>query len=341
MSAKFTFINRQRKVINRSKLDEYISKYLTAKKLEKRSDRTIKTYEQTLLAFKKWAEENNIEEINNDVMRDFIHYLTFDKEKWDDHPISPTKEKGLSPTSINNTIRYLKAFFNWLISERILSQNPMDGIKFQKEDSDTFEIFTDEDVIKLLEQPNRRVYTGFRDYVMMLVLLDTGVRIGELTSLRVRDVDFSLRQIVLPASITKGNRLRVVPISKKCADAIKQLIEYINVSADDYLFLTQFGERYYADTFAKMLKKYGKKAGIKSARCSPHTFRHYFAVKYLRSKGDPFSLMRILGHTDMQMTQRYVKYTNMDIHDAHDKASPVMNLLDKGNERKRGKVLYK
>lgn len=117
---------------------------------------------------------------------------------------------------------------------------------------------------------------------MMLVLCGCGLRIKELTSLRVSDVDFRLRQITIRAEISKTKTTRVAPISQKTVKELENLVSFINVEPDDYLWLTQFGERYFGDTFGKMLKLYAKRAGVTGPRVSPHTFRHYFAVKFLR-----------------------------------------------------------
>jgi integrase/recombinase XerD len=337
---QFTFISK-RKVADKFDLNEQINRFLHVKKVEKRSNKTIAAYAQTLNQFRKWFESNGDSAITNDIIRSYIHYLTYDKAKWDDHPTSPTGEIGLSATAINNFIRISKVFFNYLIKEQVISQSPLEGVKYQSQDNNTFEVFTDEDVLKLLASPNKRTYTGYRDYVFMLVLTDTGCRIGELTEAKVSDVDFKRRYINLRAETTKTNQARIVPISVKTVKEIENLISFINIESDDYLWLTQFGERYYSDTFGKMLKKYGKKAGITGVRISPHTFRHYFAVKFLRSGGDPFALMRILGHASFDMTKRYVRYTEIDLSEQHAEASPVTNLIDVGNTKKRGKILFR
>lgn len=340
MNAKFTFIQRNQlaKTIDLSK---YIAEYLDAKRLARRSERTIEAYEQTLSQFAKWFAQKDEEVITSNIMREYIRYLTFEKQKWDDHPTNKTGSKGLSARSINNTIRNLRIFFNYLVRERVISSSPMESIPYQSEVKDTFEVFTDDDVVKLLGAPNTRTFTGMRDYTMMLVLIDTMCRIKELTSLRVSDVDFKLRQITIRAEIAKTRTTRVIPISQRTAKAVAALIQYMNVTDNDYLWLTQFGERYLADTFSKMLKNYGKKVGIVGVRVSPHTFRHYGAIKYLRSGGDPISLMRLLGHTSLSMTERYVRFTNSDLSEKHAKASPVTNLLDSGNSRKSGQVKFK
>jgi integrase/recombinase XerD len=337
---KFIFVSKKDKPLKLD-LERALSDYIYAKKIEKRSPKTLLSYEQTLNQFRKWYELGEYESITAEVMRDYVHYLSFTKTRWDDHPTSPNGQIGLSARSVNNIVRNMKVFFNYLIKERIISHSPLDAISYQTEDKDTFEVFTDEDVMKLLSAPNTRIYTGLRDRCMMLVLADCGCRCGELTQLKISDVDLKFRHIVIRAEAAKTNTTRVLPISNITARELEKLISFMNVNDDDYLWLTQFGERYYADSFGKMLKKYGAKAGITSARVSPHTWRHYFAVKFLRSGGDPIALARLLGHTSLNMTQVYVKYTSADLHEQHDKASPVANLLDGGNERKRGKTRYR
>lgn len=337
---KFTFVSKGGKPVKLA-LEKSITQFIDAKRIAKRSPKTIGAYKQSLEQFRKWYEAAGHSTITTEILREYIEYLTFSKEKWDDHPTSPTGDVGLSPRTVNNVIRYLRIFFNYLVNERLITYSPMNHVSYQKEEKETFSVFTDEDVLKLLAAPNRKVYTGRRDYCMMLVLCDGGLRLGELTGLRVSDIDFKLRHIVVRAEISKSGITRVVPISQLTCKELEKLVSYINAEADDFLWLTQFGERYFGDTFAKMLKLYAKRAGVIGPRVSPPTFRHFFAVKFLRGGGDPLALVRILGHISMEMTLTYVRYSGNDLREQHDKASPVTQLLDGGNERKRGKQRFK
>ncbi|MCT2195213.1 tyrosine-type recombinase/integrase [Paenibacillus sp. p3-SID1389] len=339
ITPKYGFVSKRDKPV-KFNLTTQIDRFISAKKAARRSNATITAYSQVLDQFRKWYEDCGRTEITTELLREYIEYLTFKKTQWDDHPTSPNGEVGLSPRTINNVIRIMRIFFNYLVRERIISHSPMDAVEYQTENKDTFDVFTDEDVKKLLAAPNLRVYTGRRDYCMMLVLCDCGLRIKELTNLRVSDIDFKLQQIVVRAEIAKTRTTRVVPVSRKTLKELEKLISYMDVDEDDPLWLTQFGERYYGDTFSKMLKNYAKRAGVTGPRVSPHTFRHYFAVKFLREGGDPIALARILGHTSLNMTQVYVKYTGTDLREQHDKASPVTHLLDEGNAKKRGKRIY-
>lgn len=337
---KFTFVSKEGKPLKIA-LEDRIAQFLDSKRRERRAVKTISAYAQVLSQFQKWHSQHGYDDITTDILRNYIEYLSFAKVRWDDHPTSPNGQKGLSARTVNNVIRNMRIFFNYLIEEKIISYNPMEAIKYQAEARDTFEIFTDEEVLRLLSAPNRRVYTGRRDYCMMLVLCDCGLRIKELTSLHVSDVNFKTRQIVVRAETSKTNMTRVVPISPLTARELESLVSYMDVSDDDPLWLTQFGERYFGDTFAKMLKLYAKRVGVTGPRVSPHTFRHYFAVKYLRQGGDALSLARILGHTSLNVTQIYAKFTGTDLREQHDKASPISDLMDKGNEKKRGKRIFK
>jgi integrase/recombinase XerD len=340
LNAKFTVKKRRGRVNANIDLEQSLEKFLDSRRLANRSEKTIKTYRQSIGKFIEWLGENELK-LTPDSITEYIRYMRFEKGRWDDHPTSPTGGTGISPRTINNIVRNLKVFCNYLYKERIISEVPTSNVTYQKESNDTFEVFSDEDVMRLLSTPNQRVYTGFRDYVMMLVLTDTGMRISEMTGVKLTDVDFASRQIYIRAENAKTRIGRLVPFSAKTAKELDKLNEMTGAEDDDYIFMTQFGERYYADTFAKMLKKYGKKAGLTGVRVSPHTFRNYMAIKYLKNGGDPFSLMRILGHADMSMTNRYVRYTDVDISSFHEIASPVRSLLDKGNSRKRGTKRFK
>lgn len=328
-SPKFTFVSNESSAGKRAlklALADRIEQFIDAKRIARRSPKTLKAYRQVLDQFRKWYDETGHTEITSDILRSYIDYLTFTKAKWDDHPTNPTQGAGLSPRTVNNTIRNMRIFFNYLVDERLISYNPMESVAYQAEPKDTFEIFTDEEVVALLSGPNRRTYTGRRDYCMMLVLCDCGLRISELIGLHVADVNLKLRQIIVRAETSKSNAMRVVPISPLTARELENLMAYMEVGDNDPLWLTQFGERYFGDTFAKMLKIYARRAGVVGPRVSAHTFRHYFAVKYLREGGELISLMRILGHSSPAMTEKYVKYSAMDLGRLHRESSPVMSL---------------
>lgn len=343
--AKFEFLARTNDTTTRNfDLEKTIILFLDDKKLQKRSEKTIKTYKNALAHYTKYCNEHELNGNEIDCVRQYIHYMTFEKVKWDDHPTNISTTVGVSPRSINNAIRFIRVFYNWAVSKKYINHNPAQDVGLQKENQESFEIFTDDEIESLLNSPRRRSYTGMRDYTMMVLMIDTGLRVGELTNLVRGDFDLTYRQINIRAEISKSKRSRSVPISRTTANLLQDLFDYTNIVEDEteeFVFLTQYGERYYGDTFAKMLKQYAKRAGMLiNARVSPHTFRHYFAIKFLRNGGDPFALMKILGHTDYSMTNKYVRYASVHLQEVHDRVSPAESVI-KSNQKTKGKVKFK
>ena len=129
----------------------------------------------------------------------------------------------------------------------------------------------------LLKQTNRRTYAGFRNYVLIFLLLDTEMRIGEFLGLRVDAIDLMGNIISLKAHETKGKRARQIPFSQKTNRLIRQLLVDIEDFNSEYLFLTVYGDRLGQQRFRNRLKEYGENAEIEGVRVSPHTCRHTFS----------------------------------------------------------------
>lgn len=342
---KFEFKSRSTGMsVRKFDLEKTTVLFLEDKQLQRRSEKTIKTYRGALNHYAKYCIDHELYGNEMDCVRQYIYYMTFEKVKWDDHPTNVSTTVGVSARSVNNAIRFIRVFYNWAVTKKYINHNPANDVGLQKEDKETFEIFTDDEIESLLNAPKRRTYTGRRDYIIMVLMIDTGLRVGEMTSLIRGDFDLHYRQINIRAEISKSKRARTVPISRTTANLLQDLFDYIDVTEDEpeeFVFLTQYAERYHADTFAKMLKKYAERAGMTiNARVSPHTFRHYFAIKFLRNGGNPFALMKILGHTDLTMTNKYVRYTDNHLVEAHDKVSPAESIIN-NKQKIRGKVKFK
>jgi len=162
---------------------------------------------------------------------------------------------------------------------------------------------------------------------IILVLLDTGLRVSELTSLGLPDV--RLAEGVLKV-FGKGRKERLIPIGKTSQ---RVLWNYVNRYRPqpvnprcDLVFLTKDGWPLTKNRIQKLMMKYGKRAGIEGVRCSPHTLRHTGAVMFLRNGGDVFNLQRLLGHSSLEMTRHYCELADVDVKRAHSIASPVDNL---------------
>lgn len=212
------------------------------------------------MAWKKY-DIQSVDELSPHIFRDYINYLKYDAVKYEGHKyIKAKQEIGLSETSINIRLRVYKAMFNYLEREELIELNLLDNVRLLKQDIDLSDAFTDDEVKSLLREPNQRDYVGFRDYVAMILLLDSGMRANELLSLRTSHIDFQTRFITLSGEQNKNRKPRYVPISAHTVKLLIQLIsENKNHFSTDRIFLSSFGEPLGQNHFNKRLKFYVEK----------------------------------------------------------------------------------
>lgn len=312
--------------------------FITAKIGEGIRERTQVDYSNTWRYFTEWLSEENYEvkyvsEVTTAMCRSYIHYLTVEAPRFKGHKyIQNDHGKGLSSATINMRIRALKVAFNFWYKEGFVRINPMDNVRCQKDDVDKIESFTDEQVEALLGACDQRTYVGFRDYVFQFCLLDSGMRMNELLSITQESIDIKTRSVELEARFNKNRKARIVPLS---AETIKLLLELIDENKQHFpgakkVFLSCYGEEVRDTQMNKRLKYYGDITGVgKEIRSTAHTWRHTMARNYILAGGDPYTLMRILGHSSIHMTRRYVQMTDVDVQVKHAKFSPIKKFRTK------------
>jgi site-specific recombinase XerD len=225
----------------------------------------------------------------------------------------------------NNRIKTLKRLFTFLLREGWIVKNPTILLKTLSGQQAPIYSLTEEQILTLLAQPNRNSFTGLRDYTMLMLMLDTGIRLGEMVQLKISQLD--LKQCFLLGVIGKGRRPRDVPF---CDEARKALMKYLQVRGSlttDFVFITNDGDWVKIRTVQEIISNYGKQANIQGVRVSPHTKRHSFANLYILNGGDPYSLQEILGHTTQDMVKRYVNLWKPEKKLQHTKASPLKHLF--------------
>jgi site-specific recombinase XerD len=224
---------------------------------------------------------------------------------------------SLSPESIAGYVRGLKAFGNWCDAEEVAAATGFHGLRRPKVPHRLIAPFSDPELRSLLALADER------ERALALVLLDTGLRLSELASLRVGDVRSDGTLHVMG----KGAKERIVPIG---ASARRALVRYLStrrsVAAGDPLFCGRWGPALSARGIQLAIARLGRRAAI-GTRCSPHTFRHTFARGYLVNGGDVFSLQQILGHATLDMVRRYVSLSEADLVARHRTASPADRLV--------------
>lgn len=322
---------------NEKDLQELFEIFMKTKELEGLRDRTLedhRTHFRYFISFLKnaYPEYRLGKDITTEIVRDYIYYMTKEKMLWDDHTSSSykhIKKKGLSPVTVNVRLRTLKCFFKFLFDEKYVESNPTSRIKILKTKEDTIPSFSTSQVQELLKQPDQRTYAGFRDYVLMITFLDTGIRCKEVLGIEKNHFDNFQKTITIPGNLAKNGKERVVPLSQQTAKLIKILISETKAFENpaDYIFLSNYGEELNASGVRDRIRDYRVKVNITNVRVSPHTFRHTFAKLYILNGGDPFTLQRILGHSSMNMVRKYIQMNGEDIKSQHHQYSPIQHLI--------------
>ena len=239
--------------------------------------------------------------------------------------LSELKRAGQASETVFRAWGGLRCAFGFWHREGMLAKNPMEQVERPRRERVLIRPFSAEQVARLLAAPDATKTAGLRDRAMMMLMMDSGLRVSEATSLEADRVDW------LNCSVTvmgKGRKERTVPFSAKTAQA---LLEYARARSQGRVqapqfFLGRTGKALERTLVRKLMVAYGKAAEIEGVRVSPHTLRHTFAVFYIRNGGDSFSLQEILGHSTLEMTKRYVHLARRDLAEQHKKFSPIQAL---------------
>jgi len=234
------------------------------------------------------------------------------------------RSRPLSPNSLAGRVRTVRAFGGWISREVGLLANPVAGLVTPKV-PDTLVPSLREHEMRALLVAAAASRQASRDLAIITLLLDSGMRLAELTALRVRDVDLVEGRCIVRG---KGARERLVPIGGRCRRTLRSwLAERGRLDPTAPLFIGRGGRAIPRRTIQQLVRRLAATAGIVD-RCSPHVLRHTFARAFLGNGGDVFSLQRILGHSpaSLQVTRRYVRLIDDDLRASHRRASPIDRL---------------
>ena len=235
------------------------------------------------------------------------------------------REKQLSVTTINHRIRSLKQFFLFMNKEGIVDNFPFKDIDKLKGPKLIIKPFEEADLKKLFSQPDRLTFVGFRDYTMMLVFLDTGVRLIEMENMLMSNVCLSQNKILV---FGKGAKEREVVFQAKTKEFLQKYMTIRGNLDHDFLWISDRNTPMTRRNIQERLSIYGKMAGLSHIRCSPHTFRHTCAKQYIKNGGDILSLQKLLGHSSLEMVRHYVNLWGSDLQEMHRRFSPVEGLFN-------------
>jgi len=259
-----------------------------------KSENTCLSYERDLRQLSDWLlAERNISDPASVTTKDLADYEAF------------LKAAGKKPATISRSVASLKAYFQYLLETGRIFGNPAQGLLAPKVIRRAPAVLSDEELERLRRQPEQEGAKGIRDRAMLELLCDTGLRVSELLGIRVADLNLKQRTVFV-----SGSRTRSVPLSRKTAKMLERWMrsarqDMIADPDEPMLFVNVSGEPMTRQGFWKLLKKYGRDAGI-SMELTPHVIRHSFAASALRSGEDVRRVQSILGHSDIATTNAYL-----------------------------------
>ncbi|MEX2462542.1 MAG: tyrosine-type recombinase/integrase [Paenibacillaceae bacterium] len=299
----------------RPTFDDLLYAFLLRCKHRNLSRRTIEHYEYSLQQMNKsFMEQNQILDPLSVSFQDLQSFF-----------VGAMINKALAPHTINGRLKSCKAFFSFLFKHDYVAHNVAEKLALVKVPKDAVHTFTLDQVLQLLRMPNQKTFTGLRDYTIMIVLLETGIRIGELLALTLKDINFKERELRI--RLGKGNKARNVPFQKTCASVLQLYITERGNAKTDALFISLENAPLHIRSIQDRITEYGKMARITGVRVSPHTYRHTMAKMYIRNGGDPFSLQQILGHASLEMVHTYVRLFSNEVREQHHRYSPVEHMM--------------
>ncbi len=283
-------------------IDRFI-KYITAE--EGLSPHTIKAYSKDLDEFSSFVVKK-AKDIDNLDIRSFMASL---------------HHKGLKKTSISRKLATVRAFFKYLHREGYVKKNPAKLVSSPKTDKSLPGFLDIDETFSLMEAPSGETFISTRDRAILELLYSSGLRVSELTSLNISDIDMKEALIRVKG---KGRKERIIPIGSKALESIKNYLpERVSIkNKSTALILNNRGGRLTQRSVRRILIHYSRMINLKS-NLSPHTLRHTFATHLLHEGADLRSIQELLGHSSLSTTQ---KYTHVDIGhltEVYDKAHPM------------------
>lgn len=290
--------------------------FLTAKKGELASTKTITYYDHWLKDFFRYVIDNGVYE-----------WESIKSENVQSYFVMLRTERNLRPSSVHDSYRALRAVNRWLFKNNYIPACIMDKVQAPKQEKTIPRTFTIQEIKSMFGACDRFTFNGVRDKTMLILLLSSGIRKSELSGILSENVDIEHGFIKVYG---KGDKERIIPIATKTKNA---LLEYQTAKQtkvfpirSKYYFVSNQGGMITDSAMSSIFKRIKEKSGIQGERVSCHTWRHTFAKNYLLNGGDVFSLQKLLGHSDLTTTKRYLNLNTKEIESQFDKYNPVDNL---------------
>jgi site-specific recombinase XerD len=309
------------------KLFELIEYYEICNRAEGKSPKTTSWYSANLKNFRNYLKNrhlpDSLDNIDTKLLREYVLYL-LKRTRFENHPYTPAKPELLSTATVHGHVRTLRAFFNWLVAEGLAQTNPTKDLKPPKITRKVVSTLSDEEIRTILNTFGTSP-SDVRNQTVFMLLLDTGLRIGELVNLRMDDVHMDEGYLKV---MGKGRKERITPIGNNAQKTLQRYLfrfrpKPINPTLNN-VFLSTSSKPLTENGMKLMFTRLAQRSGV--SRLHAHLCRHTFATRFLINGGDVFSLQQMLGHSTLEMVRHYVNLASSHIAIQHQKYSPLDRL---------------
>jgi len=289
------------------KLSIIIDEYLLEHQIQGHSQATIRYYRQNLGWFCEYLKNPEISSVTLSQAREYVLKL---------------RERNITSVSLQTYTRAIRGFLAWCYAEEYITEDIPKKLKLPKATRKAVDVLTDEEMTRLLNCIDTKRFIGLRDMVVVLLMLDSGMRLSEVVRLEYGKIHLEEGYLI---ALGKGNKERYIPLG---LNTRKYLIKYISalppMTAGSVLVVNEQLIQANTSTIRNLFDRLKKRSEI--PRLHPHLLRHSFATRYLEHGGDVYSLQAILGHTTLEMTKRYTQLIPSKIAVSFSRHSPVDNL---------------
>ena len=276
---------------------------------KKLSDNTLQSYKRDINQYEKYVNEKQIDylKIDDKVIKDYLKYL---------------EDIGKKASTVSRNLASTRSFYQYLVRTKVILQDPTSGVQAPKIEKRIPSILTAKEVELLLEQPQNVDLKGIRDKAMLEFAYATGMRVTEIISLNIEDVNLKESYVACKT----GARQRNIPLGTLSMKALQEYIEearpyMIKDENIEALFVNVNGKRLTRQGFWKIVKYYKEQAHI-TKEITPHVLRHSFATHLLQNGADLKAIQTMLGHSDISSTQVYMQFQDEGIKNVYRKAHP-------------------
>ena len=276
---------------------------------KKLSNNTLQSYKRDIIQFEEYVEKNRINyaKADQDDIKSYLHYL---------------REIGKKSSTISRNLASIRSFYQFLVRTKKVKHDPTEDVQSPKVEKRVPSVLTSQEVELLLEQPKDVDLKGTRDKAMLEFAYATGMRVTEIISLNIEDVNLEEGFVICRT----GSKQRNIPLGSLSLKALKEYIEnardiLIKDEKEKALFVNVNGKRLTRQGFWKIVKFYKEQAHI-TKDITPHVLRHSFATHLLQNGADLKAIQTMLGHSDISSTQVYMQFQDPGLKDVYQKAHP-------------------